>query len=238
MLLALAGAYNRAGQFDEAVTTMEQVAAMQASDPQAQHVVATFYEEKVRKDASLSPGDRLRYIQAGIAAEDRALALNPAYAEAMIVKNILLRHQANLETNPTAQAQLIAQADQLRTKAIELQNSRRLIDGQNRATVVAGPDGRMPPPPPPPPPPGPAPLIDGQAPVRVGGNIKVPTKTLNVAPVYPQEAKDAQVQGVVIIEATIDTAGAVRTTRVLRSIPMLDQAAIDAVSQWQFTRRC
>ena len=68
---------------------------MSPSDAEAQHVIATFYEEKVRKDTSLAAGDRLRYIQAGIAAEDRALALNPEYVDAMIIKNILLRHQAN-----------------------------------------------------------------------------------------------------------------------------------------------
>jgi protein TonB len=42
------------------------------------------------------------------------------------------------------------------------------------------------------------------------------------------------VQGVVIIEATIDTEGRVRNAFVLRSIPLLDQAALDAVRQWEF----
>jgi protein TonB len=91
------------------------------------------------------------------------------------------------------------------------------------------------PPPPPPPPPGPASVVDGQTPVRVGGEIKQPTKLVNVAPVYPPDAMAARVQGVVIIEATINAAGSVHSARVLRSIPMLDQAAVDAVNQWQFT---
>ncbi|MND07525.1 Gram-negative bacterial tonB protein [compost metagenome] len=42
-------------------------------------------------------------------------------------------------------------------------------------------------------------------------------------------------QGVVIIEATISTTGTVTDVRVLRSIPLLDQAAIDAVRQWQYS---
>jgi protein TonB len=53
--------------------------------------------------------------------------------------------------------------------------------------------------------------------------------------VYPAEAKDARVQGQVIIEATIAPDGTVQNARVLRSIPMLDAAALDAVRQWQFT---
>jgi len=92
--MELAMLYNRTGQFEQTVETLEQAASLATSDPKAQHLIATFYEEKVRRDSSLSPGDRLRYIQAGIAAEDRALQLSPDYVDAMIVKNILWRHQA------------------------------------------------------------------------------------------------------------------------------------------------
>jgi len=70
--------------------------------------------------------------------------------------------------------------------------------------------------------------------VRVGGQIKAPTKTRNVQPIYPLIAQSARVQGVVIIEATIDPDGKVANTRVLRSIPLLDQAALDAVRKWEF----
>jgi TonB family protein len=75
----------------------------------------------------------------------------------------------------------------------------------------------------------------GPAPLRVGGNIKAPVKTKDVRPVYPEDAKAARVQGVVILEVLVDGEGAVSEARVLRSIPMLDQAAHDAVTQWRFT---
>jgi TonB family protein len=81
-------------------------------------------------------------------------------------------------------------------------------------------------PPPPPPPP---------APVRVGGNVPQPTKVADVRPVYPPIAQSARVQGVVIVEATIGVDGSVTDARVMRSIPLLDQAAVDAVRQWRFT---
>ena len=57
--------------------------------------------------------------------------------------------------------------------------------------------------PPPPPPPPPAELVNGQAPVRVGGNIK-PPENQNARPNYPTDALAARVQGVVILETTID----------------------------------
>jgi TonB family protein len=74
-----------------------------------------------------------------------------------------------------------------------------------------------------------------QAPLRVGGDIKEPKKIRDVKPVYPELAQQSRVMGIVILEATIDRNGFVREARVLRSVPLLDQAAVDAVLQWQFT---
>jgi protein TonB len=54
-------------------------------------------------------------------------------------------------------------------------------------------------------------------------------------PVYPDIAMRARIAGVVVLEATIDAQGKVMNLRVLRSVPLLDQAAIDAVRQWEFT---
>lgn len=70
--------------------------------------------------------------------------------------------------------------------------------------------------------------------VRVGGDVKPPKKTKHVNPVYPEDAKDAGIQGVVIIETVIDKQGKVADAQVVRSIPELDQAALDAVLQWEF----
>jgi protein TonB len=73
-----------------------------------------------------------------------------------------------------------------------------------------------------------------QEPVRVGGDIRPPEKVKDQSPVYPDIAKQARVQGIVILEAIIDPAGNVTNVRVLRSIPLLDQSAIDAVKQWRY----
>ena len=74
-----------------------------------------------------------------------------------------------------------------------------------------------------------------QGAVRVGGDVRMPTKVRDVRPEYPANAQAARVQGIVIIEATIGTTGKVTDAKVLRSIPLLDQAALDAVRQWEFT---
>ena len=71
-------------------------------------------------------------------------------------------------------------------------------------------------------------------PVVVGGNIKAPIRTRYVAPAYPDIARRARVQGVVTIEAIIDADGKVEQARVLRSQPLLDEAALHAVRNWEY----
>jgi TonB family protein len=70
--------------------------------------------------------------------------------------------------------------------------------------------------------------------LRVGGAIKPPLKVVDVRPDYPPLAKAAGVTGVVILETRIGVDGGVEDARVLRSIPLLDEAALDAVKQWKF----
>jgi TonB family protein len=62
-----------------------------------------------------------------------------------------------------------------------------------------------------------------------------PRKIRDVKPVYPALARKARVTGVVAMEAVIDENGRVTCARVLKSIPLLDQAALDVVSQWEFS---
>jgi TonB family protein len=71
--------------------------------------------------------------------------------------------------------------------------------------------------------------------VRVGGKVKAPTKTKDVKPIYPDAAKSAKIEGMVIVEATIGADGKIIGAKVLRSVPMPDQAALDAVKQWEFS---
>jgi periplasmic protein TonB len=80
-----------------------------------------------------------------------------------------------------------------------------------------------------------APAPPPSGPIRVGGAIREPMKLHNVTPVYPDIAKQARVQGIVILEVTIGPDGTVGDVKILRGIPLLDQAAIDAVKQWRYT---
>lgn len=81
------------------------------------------------------------------------------------------------------------------------------------------------------PPPAPAP----PAAYRTGGMIREPRKIAGVAPVYPEIARAARIEGVVMLEATIDERGIVTDARVLQSVPLLDAAALGALKQWRYT---
>ena len=71
-------------------------------------------------------------------------------------------------------------------------------------------------------------------PFRIGDGIRPPTRIGGPPPVYPPEAREARVQGVVIVEATISPTGEVSDVEVLRSVPLLDEAAVAAVRQWRY----
>ena len=69
---------------------------------------------------------------------------------------------------------------------------------------------------------------------RVGSIIAPPHRIRDVPPVYPRAAIAAKVEGIVVVEAKIDVTGRVTEVRIIRSIPLLDNAALDAVRQWEF----
>jgi len=114
----LAGYYNRQGQFENTMDAFQKRAAIEPNNPEAWHTIASYIWDKVQRDKSLPKNKQLEYLLAGIAADDKALSINPEYYEALTYKNILLRMQANVE--PAKQKQLIEEADRLRNKAIEV----------------------------------------------------------------------------------------------------------------------
>jgi periplasmic protein TonB len=80
-----------------------------------------------------------------------------------------------------------------------------------------------------------APPVRPSAPVRVSSLIKPPVKVRDVSPVYPEAARLARVEGLVVIEAVIGPTGDVQEAKILRSKPLLDEAALAAVRQWKYT---
>jgi len=63
---------------------------------------------------------------------------------------------------------------------------------------------------------------------------ELPEAITRVNPTYPDLARDAGVDGTVLVQALVDKTGHVRDVKVVKSIPMLDASALSAVKQWVF----
>lgn len=66
----------------------------------------------------------------------------------------------------------------------------------------------------------------------VGGGLTPPRRLGNAK--YPPDANAAGIQGAVVAEITVNELGIVTDARVLRSVPLLDEAALQAVGEWRY----
>src|SRR5512135_2124046 len=80
------------------------------------------------------------------------------------------------------------------------------------------------------------PALAQEEPVTAGSEgVPAPKRTKHVQPVYPQEALAQGIRGIVILEIILDKQGKVESTAVVRSVPGLDEAAVAAARQWEYT---
>jgi len=77
--------------------------------------------------------------------------------------------------------------------------------------------------------------IAGREPMRVGGNVQESKLIHRVEPEYPELARRARIEATVILEVLVNEQGEVANVRVLRSHPLLEQAAVEAVKQWRYS---
>jgi len=84
---------------------------------------------------------------------------------------------------------------------------------------------------------GPAPppaATTGHSPVKLGGDVEAAKLIRMVRPIYPPIARQARIQGTVVLSAIIGQDGRVEMLRYVSGPPLLVQAALDAVRQWRY----
>lgn len=123
--LQLAGFYNRAGEFELTIDALEQRAEIEPDNPEAFYTISTFYWEKAFRDFRITQDQKVEYIEAGLMAADTAIGLNDRYVDALVYKNILLRMKANETDDRDEVDSLIAEADELRDRAEQLQEEQQ-----------------------------------------------------------------------------------------------------------------
>ena len=93
----------------------------------------------------------------------------------------------------------------------------------------------MPPPPLPPVTAEYARLMKEMKPVRITADMQAPKKVVDVPVLYPPAAREKKIEGVVLVEVIVDTAGKVAGAQIARSVlPDLDKAALTAARSWKF----
>jgi tetratricopeptide (TPR) repeat protein len=118
--MTLAGYYNRQGQFDKTIEALQQRAQAEPNNPDAYQTIAAYYWDETRGDSALTDAQKKDFVAKGIEAVDKALSLKADFVEAITFKGLLLRLQANLETDPGKQQALLKEATALSEKANEL----------------------------------------------------------------------------------------------------------------------
>lgn len=131
----LAGFYNRLGDFSRTMDALQALADLDSANPESHQLVASYYWEKALRDHRISQAQKLEYIQKGLEAEDRALAINAGYIDALTYKDRLLRMKANETADPVERDALVAEADSLRARAMELSRLRGAQRGGSPATT-------------------------------------------------------------------------------------------------------
>jgi len=71
-------------------------------------------------------------------------------------------------------------------------------------------------------------------PIRLIGDIRPPERILKIEPLYPELARRSRAEGKVILEIVVGRGGDVEGVKVLKSHPLFDEAAVEAVSQWKY----
>lgn len=214
------------------------------------HRVAVRVWDTVVRSADLDAATRVAQLEEASRTESRALDIDPEFVDAIATKEQIIRHLAEGEENAAKRAALLTEADTLRVRAVRLRQGRGLGSLARRAAPGEGASGA-----------GsewlrpasrtyrggsggsPA-LAPETAPAAAtaaapaaaprGEDVPPPRRVKFVPPAYPEDAIQMGVEGAVSIEVRIDEQGKVVDAKVIKSIPLLDQAALDAVRQWEY----
>ncbi|HET6267633.1 MAG TPA: tetratricopeptide repeat protein [Acidobacteriota bacterium] len=125
----LAFLYAQTGNFDQALKWYQKRAAVDPTNAEAYYIIGVICWEKSYKTPDITPEEREKIVGVGMQNLDKAISINPNYADAYLYENLLYREKAKLiSTDPNnippdkvdEYNALLDKAKQLQQKAIEL----------------------------------------------------------------------------------------------------------------------
>jgi hypothetical protein len=109
--------------FSKLIAVLQQRAELESTNPEAHCDVAIYYWDEARRSSTLTRAEQHECVKNGLAAIDRAIALNPSYIDALVCRGLLLRMEAGGESDADRQKALLDEAAQLQEKAIGFKRS-------------------------------------------------------------------------------------------------------------------
>jgi TonB family protein len=170
------------------------------------------------KDAGVRGDLQGRYggvLESGLRALEKALEIDPQYDDAMAYMNLLIRERADLRDTAEEYKRDVAIADNWVMKTLAVKKAK--AEQRNAGVMVPPPSSSAPP-----------------SRIRIAGDGVAEQRLRDVAPVYPDLARQAGVQGAVRLNIVIDKQGHVSNISVISGHPLLIPAALDAVKQWEY----
>jgi tetratricopeptide (TPR) repeat protein len=122
---SIATLYAKQGNFNESLNWYEKITLLDAKNPESFYIYGVVCYEKVAKNPPADPKEKMDIIEKGKAALQHAIDLKPDYFESLVYLNLLLRQQALAETDPVKAQADVAQADQVRNRAVEITKKKK-----------------------------------------------------------------------------------------------------------------
>jgi predicted Zn-dependent protease len=124
---SIATLYAKQGNFNESLNWYQKITLIDSKNPEAFYIFGVVCYEKVAKNPPADDNEKMAILQRGKDALQRAIDMKPDYFESMAYLNLLWRQQALMDakTDPVKAQADVAQADQIRNRAIAIINAKK-----------------------------------------------------------------------------------------------------------------
>jgi tetratricopeptide (TPR) repeat protein len=129
---SIATLYAKQGDFNQSLNWYQKITLLDSKNPESFYIYGVVCYEKVAKNPPADVNQKKDIIDKGKAALQHAVDMKPDYFEAIVYLNLLWRQQALTEGDPVKAQQDVAQAEALKSKAIEITKQRKAAAGAKK----------------------------------------------------------------------------------------------------------
>src|SRR5262249_55000503 len=130
---SIATLYAKQGDFNKSLEWYQKITLLDSKNPESFYIFGVVCYEKVAKNPPADPNEKRDIIEKGKNALQHAIDMKPDYFEAMAYLNLLWRQQALTETDPLKAQEDIKNADEIRSRAVEIIKQKKAAAGAKKS---------------------------------------------------------------------------------------------------------